>query len=156
MKQQVFEKSISELEFGDQIIVPGNELQPTLPAPFYEATVISKKQGRTFGYQAMLVINGLEDTILTTDLDLHHKFTLASLLGQDFVWVTVPNIEIGDRISWWQNAVPIQNIQQEGSTWYITVTDPLDGTQKRHKYKNTDALHVLIAEASKEKQQGRY
>jgi hypothetical protein len=155
MKQRSFEKSIRELEVGDQILVYGNELTPALPEPSYEATVIGKKQVRTFGYQAMLLLDGMADTVLTADLDLHHTFKLASLEGQDFVWVNLPNIERGDRVRWWQDVVTIEHIEQEGSAWYITVTDPRDSKTKRFSYRATAALCVKIAEASEERQQVR-
>ena len=143
MKQKIFQKSISDLCAGDKIWLDGEDTVEGHWSGVKEAKVLEPPvRVRTFGYQVEAEVDG--KTVLTRDLYLHYKFTLSSLDNQYAVWVHLPNIEVGDQISWWIQTVSVEAIRQDEDGYSITVTDPLNGEKKEFWYSQTDALLVRL------------
>src|SRR5215469_2323988 len=130
MKPQVYTKSITELVTGDVIYIRGDELQPQQPKAQYQATVVTTTSVSALRHRAALLLDGRTDVVSTTDLPLLHKIELASLDGQDMVWVDLPNLEVGDRIRWRGDFVPVEHIELRADQYLVTVADPRGGEPK--------------------------
>ena len=145
MKPQVYTKSISELVTGDVIYIRGDELQPQQPEARYQATVVTTTAVSPRRHRAALLLDGQTDAVSTTDLHVLHKIELASLEGQDMVWVDLPNLEVGDRIRWRGDFVPVEHIELRADQYLVTVTDPQGGEPKSFAARPDSALRVRIA-----------
>jgi hypothetical protein len=146
MKPQVYTKSISELVPGDVISIRGDELLPQQPGARYQATVVTTTRVSALRRRAALLLDGQRDVVSTADLPLLHKIELASLDGQDMVWVDLPNLEVGDRIRWRGYFVPVEHIELRADQYMVTVTDPQGGEPTSFAARATAALRVKIAE----------
>src|SRR5215472_13405924 len=120
MKPQVYTKSISELAPGDVIFIRGDELQPQQPAAHYQATVVTTTPVSALRQRAALRLNGQTEVVSTIDLPLLHKIELASLDGQEMVWVDLPNLEVGDSIRWRGDFVPVEHIELRAGPYLVT------------------------------------
>jgi hypothetical protein len=145
MKRQVYTKSISELMPGDVIYIRGEELQPPQPEPRYQATVVTTIRVSALRHRAALQLDGRPDIVSTTDLHALHKIELASLEGQDMVWVDLPNLEVGDRIRWKGFFVPVEHIELQADRYLVTVTGPQEGESQSFAARVDSALRVKIA-----------
>jgi hypothetical protein len=145
MKPQVYMKSMSELVPGDVISIRGDELQPQQPEARYQATVVTTTPVSALRHRAALLLDGQTDVVSTTDLPLLHKIELASLAGQDMVWVDLPNLEVGDRIRWRGYFVPVEHIELRADQYLVTVTDPQGGEPTSFAARLSAALRVKIA-----------
>jgi hypothetical protein len=148
MKPQVYTKSMAELVPGDVIYIRGDELQPQQPEPRYQAKVVTTAPASAFKRRAALLLHGQTDVVSTTDLPLLHKIELASLNGQDMVWVDLPNLEVGDRIRWKGYFVPVEHIELRADQYLVTVTNPQRGESTSFAARPNSALRVKIAEVS--------
>ena len=124
MKPQVYTKSIAELVTGDVIYIRGGELQPRQPEARYQATVVTSTRVSALRHRAALLLDGQTAVVSTTDLPVLHKIDLASLDGQEMVWVDLPNLEVGDCIRWLGYFVPVEHIELRADQYLVTVTDP--------------------------------
>jgi hypothetical protein len=149
MKPQVYTKSISELTAGDVISIRGDELQPPQPEARYQATVVTTTAVSAFRCRAVLLLDGHSEVVSTTELPVLHKIELASLTGQEMVWVDLPNLEVGDCIRWRGDFVPVEHIELQGGQYLVTVTDPQGGDPKTFAARGTAALRVKITGASR-------
>lgn len=145
MKQQVFWKSIIELQPGDRIFLKKEDCLDIISDSC--ATVQTIRKSGTFTFEAEVMLED-QRLVKTKPLDHTYKFHLDSWENQSSLWVTLPNVEKGDRISWWSNTVEVEEIGFENGKWFIQVTDPLDGETKTFQYKESDALFVLNKERS--------
>jgi hypothetical protein len=150
MKPQVYTKSISELNAGDVIYIRGDELQPQQREARYQATVVSTAPVSALRCKAVLMLDGQTDMVSTAELPVLHKIELASLDGQDVVWVDLPNLEVGDCIRWRGYFVPVEHIEPRADRYLVTVTDPRGGDQNTFAARPNAALRVKITEASPE------
>ena len=148
MKPQVYTKSISELNAGDVISIRGDELQPQQPEARYQATVVKTTPVSAFRCRAVLLLDGQTNEMSTTELPLLHKIELASLDGQEMVWVDLPNLEVGDCIRWRGYFVPVEHIELRDDQYLVTVTDPQGGDPKTFAARPNAALRAKITEAS--------
>ena len=146
MKPQVYTKSISELVPGDVISVRGDELQPQQPEARYQATVVTTTPVSALRQRAALLLDGQTNVVSTTDLHVLHKIELASLDGQNMVWVDLPNLEVGDRIRWRGDFVPVEHIELRADQYLVTVTDPQRGEPTTFAARPDSALRVKTAE----------
>jgi hypothetical protein len=144
MKPQAYTKSISELNAGDVISIKGDELQPPQPEARYQATVVTTTTVNAFRCRAVLLLEGQTDVVSTTDLPLLHKIELASLAGQDMVWVDLPNLEVGDCIRWRGDFVAVEHIELRADQYLVTVTDPGGGDPNTFAARPDAALRVKI------------
>jgi hypothetical protein len=144
MKPQVYTKSISELVAGDVISIRGDDLQPQHPEARYQATVVSTTPVSALRRRAALLLDGHPDVVSTADLPLLHKIELASLAGQEMVWVDLPNLEVGDRIRWRGDFVPVEHIELRADQYLVTVTDPQGGKPTSFAARPNSALRVKI------------
>jgi hypothetical protein len=145
MKPQVYTKSISELVAGDVIYIRGDELQPQHPEARYRATVVMTTPVSALRQRAGLLLDGQTEVVSTTDLPLLHKIELASLDGQEVVWVDLPNLEVGDCIRWRGYFVPVEHIELRADQYLVTVTDPQGGDPKTFAARPNGALRVKIS-----------
>jgi hypothetical protein len=145
MKPQVYTKSMSELGPGDVIYIRGDELQPQQPEARYQATVVATIPVSTFRHRAALRLNGQSDVVSTTDLHVLHKIELASLEGQEMVWVDLPNLEVGDCIRWRGYYVPVERIEPRADQYLVTVIEPRGGVPTSFAARPDAALRVKIA-----------
>jgi hypothetical protein len=148
MKPQVYTKSISELMPGDVISIRGDELQPQHPEARYQATVVTTIPVSAFRHRAALLLDGQTEVVSTTDLPLLHKIELASLDGQAMVWVDLPNLEVGDRIRWRGDFVPVEQIELRADQYLVTVTEPQGGQPTSFAARPDAALRVKIVRGS--------
>jgi hypothetical protein len=145
MKPQVYTKSMSELVPGDVISIQGVELQPQQPEARYRATVVTTTPVSVLSRRAVLRLDGQTDVVSTTAFPLLHKIELVSLEGQEVVWVDLPNVEVGDRIRWRGDFVPVEHIERQADQYLVTVTDPLGGEPTSFAARPDAALRVKIA-----------
>jgi hypothetical protein len=150
MKPQVYTKSIAELRVGDAIYIRGDELQPPQPAAQYQATVVTTTTVSALRSRAVLRLDGQTEVVSTTELPLLHKIELASLDGQEMVWVDLPNLEVGDCIRWKGDFVPVEHIELRADQYLVTVTNPQGGAPQTFAARSDAALRVKITEASPE------
>jgi hypothetical protein len=148
MKPQVYTKSIAELAAGDVISIRGDELQPPQPATRYQATVVMTTTVSALRCKAVLRLDGQTDVVSTTELPLLHKIELASLEGQEMVWVDLPNLEVGDCIRWRGYFVPVEHVERQADRYLVTVTDPRGGAPQTFAARPDAALRVKITEAN--------
>jgi hypothetical protein len=148
MKRQVYTKSIAELTAGDVISIQGDELRPPLPEARYQATVVTTTPVSAFRSRAVLRLNGQSEVVSTTELPLLHKIELASLAGQEMVWVDLPNLEVGDWIRWRGDFVPVEQIELRDDRYLVTVTDPQGGDPVTFAARPDAALRAKITAAS--------
>jgi hypothetical protein len=148
MKPQVYTKSIAELTAGDVISIRGDELQPPQPQARYQATVVTATPVSALRYRAVLRLEGQTEVVSTTELPLLHKIELASLAGQEMVWVDLPNLEVGDWIRWRGDFVPVEHIERRDDQYLVTVTDPGGGDPQTFAARANAALRVKITLAS--------
>jgi hypothetical protein len=94
------------------------------------------------------MLEGQTDVVSTAELPVLHKIELASLDGQDMVWVDLPNLEVGDCIRWRGDFVPVEHIEPRADQYLVTVTDPRGGDQNTFAARPNAALRVKITEAS--------
>jgi hypothetical protein len=144
MKPQVYMKSIAELTAGDGIYIRGDELQPPQPEARYQATVVTTTPVSAFRSRAVLLLDGQTDVMSTTELPVLHKIELASLDGQEMVWVDLPNLEVGDCIRWRGDFVPVEHIELRADQYLVTVSDPGGGDPKTFAARPDAALRVKI------------
>ena len=142
----MYTKSISELATGDVIYIRGDELQSQQPQARYQATVVSTIPVSALRHRAALRLDGQTTVVSTTDLPLLHKIELASLDGQQMVWVDLPNLEVGDRIRWRGYFVPVEHIELRADQYLVTVINPQGGDPKTFAARANSALRVKIAE----------
>lgn len=118
LEQPLFYKSISEFELGDRVWVSSNDMGTVLENERKAATVLNIKQVGTFTNQATVLLDGASDVSTTKNLDLHHKFELASLEGQDFVWVETQYIRPGHILGWWGHEATVEAVEQKGGEYF--------------------------------------
>ena len=58
----------------------------------------------------------------------------------------LPNLEVGDRIRWRGDFVPVEHIELRPDQYLITVTDPQGGGPTTFAARANSALRVRIAE----------
>jgi hypothetical protein len=149
MKPQVYTKSISELRAGDVISIRGDELQPSQPEARYQATVMSTTPVSALRHRAVLRLDGQTEVVRTIELPLLHQIELASLDGQEMIWLDLPNLEVGDWIRWRGDFVPVEHIELRAEQYLVTVTDPQGrGEPQTFAARATAALRVKIMQAS--------
>jgi len=144
MKPQVYMKSLAELTAGDVISIRGDELEPPLPEARYQATVVTTTTVSALRHRAVLRLDGHAEVVHTTALPLLHKIALASLEGQEMVWVDLPNVEVGDRIRWRGDFVPVDQIELHADQYLVTVTDPQRGEAHTFAARPDAALRVKV------------
>jgi hypothetical protein len=144
MKPQVYTKSLAELTPGDVISIRGDELQPPQPEARYQATVVTTTSVSPLRSRAVLLLSGQTEAVRTTELPLLHKIELASLVGQEMVWVNLPNVEVGDCIRWKGYFVPVEHIEQQAEQYLVTVADPQGGEAATFAARPDAALRVKV------------
>jgi hypothetical protein len=148
MKPQVYTKSISELTAGDVISIRGDELQLPQPEARYQATVVTTTPVSALRCKAVLRLDGQTEMVSTMELPLLHQIELASLAGQEMVWVDLPNLEVGDWIRWRGDFVPVEQIELRDDRYLVTVTDPQGGDPATFAVRPDAALRAKITAAS--------
>lgn len=155
LEQPTFYKNISDFEPGDRIWVSGNALETPFEGERRVATVLGVAQVGTFGNRASVLLDGEADIASTPQLDLSTKFELASLDGQDRVFVQAQYIRPGHVLNSWRQRATVQSVDRDGEDFVLTCFDTGRQEPQQIRCKATAEYALQIAEPSEEKRQWR-
>lgn len=139
MKETHFFKDLFELQPGDNVLIAGKDFNPSFPDKWMKATILlTKMVDNPFSMTALCSSHYGEQWVKNLPYD--YSFELFSIENQQYLWVCVSNMEVGDIIGEFGKIEEIQCLY--GNIWNIVLTRFSDGKREKMVCSGDDFYHI--------------